>query len=461
MLNRRTLRIKAVQSLYAYHQCKNANYELAMDDIKEIFSPDLNSMEVQHHGVLKCNKIAALILFKGKFGNSTEKILPDAKEKVAVAIKKVAVDKIKEERRAEAALKAKADAENMAEKEIAAATKSEVDNSEVQEVEVKEGVEIEIEEEIIVDVAEEVIANFENVESVAEDAIEAYHKNNKKDFGLIQKEMLSAAEKIINSYEMIMALLIKFADLASGEFSKNPEKYRNTNLHKNQIVAALKTEETFDDYNWNAHQQDVVLWYKNILIKTEEFERYQKLTIPSLDDDRIIISHIVKKVIFKNELIKSLLEEKDIRWQENKDIVKSMVTRTLKSIEKVDEKWELEVSLLSYDWEEDKAFFKDLFTLSVKSDEDYEQKIAEKTKNWDVNRLAIIDKSILKMALCEMINFPSIPVKVSINEYIEVSKKYSTPKSKQFINGLLDVMASELTKSGVIKKSGRGLIDNK
>ncbi len=460
MLNRRTLRIKAVQSLYAYHQCKNANYELAMDDIKEIFSPDLNSMEAQNHGVLKCNKIAALILFKGKFGDSTDKI-PDAKEKIDAAIKKVAVDKIKEERRAEADLKAKEAAENMVEEEVAEEPKSEVDNSEEHEVEVKEEVEIEIEEEIIVDVAEEVVVNFENVESVAEDAFETYHKNNKKDFNFIQKEMLSAAEKIINSYEMIMALLIKFADLASGEFSNNPEKYRNTNLHKNQIVAALKSEETFDDYNWNAHQQDVVLWYKSVLIKTEEFESYQKLTAPSLEDDRKIISHIVKKVIFKNELIKSLLEEKDIRWQENKDIVKSMVTRTLKSIEKVGEKWELEVSLLSYDWEEDKAFFKDLFTLSVKSDEDFEQKIAEKTKNWDVNRLAIIDKAILKMALCEMINFPSIPVKVSINEYIEVSKKYSTPKSKQFINGLLDVMATELTESGVIKKSGRGLIDNK
>ncbi len=458
MLNRRTLRIKAVQSLYAYHQCKNANYELAMDDIKEIFSPDLNSMEVQNHGVLKCNKMAALILFKGKFGSSTEKI-SDAKEKVEAAIKKVAVDKVKEERRAAAELEAKEVAENI--EAEAEATKSEVDTSDVQEVEVKQEIEIEIEEEIVVDVSEEAVANFENVESVVEDAIETYHKNNKKDFNFIQKEMLAAAEKIINSYEMIMALLIKFTDLASGEFSNNPEKYRNTNLYKNQIVVALKSEETFDDYNWNAHQQDVVLWYKSILIKTEEFENYQKLTAPSLEDDRKIISHIVKKVIFKNELIKSLLEEKDIRWQENKDIVKSMVTRTLKSIEKVGEKWELEISLLSYDWEEDKAFFKDLFTLSVKSDEDYEQKIAEKTKNWDVNRLAIIDKAILKMALCEMINFPSIPVKVSINEYIEVSKKYSTPKSKQFINGLLDVMATELTESGVIKKSGRGLIDNK
>ncbi len=452
MLNRRTLRIKAVQSFYAYQQCKNANYELAMDDIKDIFSPDLNSMEVQNLGILKCNKSAALVLFKVKFGDLAEKKLATAKENVEAAIAHVAVAKIRQERKDAAALKAKE--EGLEEKE-AEATEEATAEAEEQEVVA------EIEEEIVVDVREAVIANFENIQSVVEDAFEAYHNNNKKDFNFIQKEMLSAAEKISNSYEMIMALLIKFSDLASGAFSNKLDKYKNTNLHKNQIINALKSEETFDDYNWNMHRQDIVLWYKTVLIKTEELKAYGALTEPTLEEDKKLIGFIVKKIIFKNELIQLLLEEKDIRWQENKDIVKSMVTRTLKSIDKVGGKWELEVSLLSYDWEEDKEFFKNIFTLSVKNDEDYEQKIAEKTKNWDVNRLAIIDKAILKMALCEMINFPSIPVKVSINEYIEVSKKYSTPKSKQFINGLLDVMASELTKSGVIKKSGRGLIDNK
>ena len=87
--------------------------------------------------------------------------------------------------------------------------------------------------------------------------------------------------------------------------------------------------------------------------------------------------------------------------------------------------------------------------------------IAQKTKNWDIERLAYTDKIIISMAVTEMINFPSIPVKVSINEYIDISKTYSTPKSKQFVNGLLDVLSKELTESGQIRKSGRGLLDNK
>ena len=91
----------------------------------------------------------------------------------------------------------------------------------------------------------------------------------------------------------------------------------------------------------------------------------------------------------------------------------------------------------------------------------YKQLIAQNTKNWEVERLPLTDRIILEMALAEMIHFPNIPVKVTINEYIELSKEYSTPKSRQFINGILDVMAKTMKESGMIKKSGRGLIDNK
>ena len=116
---------------------------------------------------------------------------------------------------------------------------------------------------------------------------------------------------------------------------------------------------------------------------------------------------------------------------------------------------------IAINWEEDKEFFQNIFNLSVQSEEKYKELIAQKTKNWDIDRLASTDKIIITMALTEMAHFPSIPIKVSINEYIDISKTYSTPKSKQFVNGLLDVLAKELTESGEIRKSGRGLLDNK
>ena len=159
------------------------------------------------------------------------------------------------------------------------------------------------------------------------------------------------------------------------------------------------------------------------------------------------------------ENIKLFLEEEDLHWAENKSIIKSLLNKTLKSFDsELEEKFEL--MELNKNEEEDLEFFKDLYTQSISGDKQFEEIIAKKAKNWEVGRMATLDRIILKMALAEMMNFPSIPTKVTINEYIELSKKYSTPKSKQFVNGILDVLANELTSEGVIRKSGRGLIDN-
>ena len=116
---------------------------------------------------------------------------------------------------------------------------------------------------------------------------------------------------------------------------------------------------------------------------------------------------------------------------------------------------------IAINWEDDKEFFQNIFNLTVENDEINKELISKRTQNWDIERVAQTDKIIISMALTEMKNFPSIPVKVSINEYIDISKTYSTPKSKQFVNGLLDVLSKELTESGEIRKSGRGLLDNK
>jgi N utilization substance protein B len=115
---------------------------------------------------------------------------------------------------------------------------------------------------------------------------------------------------------------------------------------------------------------------------------------------------------------------------------------------------------LSANWQDDKEFAESLYKQTLADDAKYEQLIAESVQNWDVERVALTDKILLKMALCEMHLFRAIPVKVTINEYIEISKIYSTPKSKQFVNGILDKLAQDLTASGAIRKSGRGLLDN-
>lgn len=228
------------------------------------------------------------------------------------------------------------------------------------------------------------------------------------------------------------------------------EKLKN---HKDLQVEAIRNK-----VDWGGNRDHLKQWYKELL-KEGDFQDHAKKKEHTYEEDKDFVQWLIKNFIFKNELIKSFLEEDDLNWGEDKSIVKSMVLKTIKPLTTEDDK--IELVALASNWEDDKVFFIDIFDLTIKKDREYENLIAGKTKNWDIERVAALDKVILKMALNEMLNFSSIPVKVTINEYIEISKNYSTPKSRQFINGILDVVADELQNEGKIRKSGRGLIDNK
>jgi N utilization substance protein B len=176
------------------------------------------------------------------------------------------------------------------------------------------------------------------------------------------------------------------------------------------------------------------------------------------DTHKEIINHIIRILVFKDEVLQSYLEGIDSNWYENKSVVKNMITKTLKLINEDHPSNNSLVIRLTSDWEEDKEFMRVLFHKTLENDKYFDEIITNKLENWDLERLTITDNLIIKMALAEMINFQSIPVKVSINEYIEVAKNYSTPKSKQFVNGVLDKLSADLVAQGVIKKSGKGLI---
>lgn len=387
MLNRRSLRIKVAQNLYAYNQCKLANYEIALKWIEERFLPDFYADKEQDKDELRQYGMEAQAAFKKKLGKNGT-----ARNEVAGEAVRMAVDEV----------------------------------------------------------------------------YIAYQNNLKKDIGFLRSNMVIEAEKVVDRYLMMLALLTEFSHIASGEYFKNPAKYVCENLRNNRVIKAIETHQPLQNLmvkkniRWKDKHQDVLTWYKEIINEVPEFVAYRGLKKPGIDDDRKILTFLVKNQILKNEIINAFFEELDLSWEENKVAVKSMVQKTIKSVEAAgEEEWTLEISPLSYNWEDDKAFFEELFVSSIENDEDFEKLVAEKSKNWDIHRLAMMDKIILKMAICEMIKFPSIPIKVTINEYIEISKRYSTPKSKQFVNGLLDSLANKLVSEGVIKKSGRGLIDNK
>jgi N utilization substance protein B len=384
MLNRRTIRIKAMQSIFAYEQCKEANYHLALDQIAETFSPDLNSMEVQDKALLKEQSQEATKIFKARFKDKGKKVKDSDTDQI---------------------------------------------NDEVNS------------------------------------AIKSYYNHLGKDSKFLKKEMLKDAELIYARFSWLLYWLDAMVkSLATLKLKKGIYTYSNfiDNQVINTILGHNGLSKAFikSGLTWDDQKGETLVWLNEVILKDEQIINYLDLEKPRFEDDKEIVQYIYKSAIFKNaDIIGLFMEQADLYWSENKAILRSMVLKTIKSVEVDNEDFEL--AELSYNWEEDKQFFETIFDQTVKESINYEQIIADKTLNWDIERISDTDRILLQMAIQEMINFPGIPLKVTINEYIEVSKKYSTPKSKQFINGVLDVIAVDLQKEGVIKKSGRGLIDNK
>jgi N utilization substance protein B len=309
---------------------------------------------------------------------------------------------------------------------------------------------------------------------VASQAIEHYNKHVKKDFDFFAKTMVYDLEKLESIYLLLLILPSELSKVAEQDILKQENKYIKKNeipfgknITNNRVIkllsrnTALKQQVMQKNLNWSKSYDDINEWYLDILKKDEEFLKYSGLISPSEEDDKKILGHLYKNIIFKLDNFSPLFEDFGVRWDEDKEILKGMVTKTLKTLSEDNIDYELELFTREDDWDEEKGFFIDLFKNTIARDKELEEIITSKTKNWDIERIALLDKIIIKMALTEMITFPGIPVKVTINEYLEISKRYSTPKSRQFVNGLLDTISGEMISKGVIKKSGRGLIDNK
>ena len=304
------------------------------------------------------------------------------------------------------------------------------------------------------------------------DAINFYQNQAKKDKDAFGRQMINAVDNLYFEYLLLLNLIIKLSQLAqdsSIEKASKVSQFVNTAKNEaffaqNKVITALQNNRQLEilfikhNTNWKDETAFIKKFYKEVVRKDNTFIEYLKEESPGLEADKKIIDYIIKKLFFKNEMMVSFFEEKDINWIENDDVLKSMLQRTVKSI---NEEGEVELAELSKTWDEDREFFIDLYKFTLEEDNKWETLVAENIKNWDIERVSLTDRVMIKMAIAEMIHFPSIPVKVTINEYIEISKIYSTPKSKQFINGMLDVLSQELINLKAVRKSGRGLIDNK
>lgn len=302
-------------------------------------------------------------------------------------------------------------------------------------------------------------------------ALYAFFQSDNKDMVKGEREMFGSIDRIYDLYIFMLQLLVEVRHLAENAIEEGKNKRLPTpedlnpntkfidNLFLRQLAAnaQLAKEVSRRSISWQT-EGELVKKVFNQIRNSEEYARYQASPDNSYKAHAEFIADIYRKYIAEFELLEHHFEEKSIYWVDDYYLVNVMLIKTIQSFEESRGE-NMKLMELYKDEEEDRQFVVDLYRKTIVSDKENEQYISEKTKNWEVERIAMMDVLLMKMAITEILNFPSIPVKVTLNEYIEISKLYSTPKSKGFINGILDKLVIDFKAQQKFRKAGRGLIE--
>lgn len=299
--------------------------------------------------------------------------------------------------------------------------------------------------------------------------IYAFQQSEVKDIKQHEKNLLASVDKVFEMYVSLLALIVDVAQYAETDAIERANKHlpseddlnANLKILDNRFIKLLLANNAYLDavkkykISWNFDPELARSLFVN-LKASEEYKAYLAKTDDDLHSDKDLIKFIFKKVILKSTLAQQALEEKHINWQVDQDVLQAMIAKTLKNFSS--ETGEQKLAQISANWDEDREFILDLFQKTIAYDAAFQELIGSKTKNWEADRIAMMDVILMKMALAELLYFTSIPVKVTINEYLELAKEFSTPKSNSFINGILDKILDDLKEQGKIRKYGRGLL---
>jgi N utilization substance protein B len=299
--------------------------------------------------------------------------------------------------------------------------------------------------------------------------------NDRIDAG--EKELFKSINKIYELYIYQLSLLIEIASFASRRIDENKKKFfpteddLNPNIRfiSNQVIKQLEDNKDYVRYydvykiNWKDEEEMIRKLYIQIR-DSSDYKDYMQNPKNGYEEDKDILSRILKKHFLRSESLHSYFEEKNIHWSDDFFTANMLAVKTIKHYKKTyNEGYRLptlfKVGELDEN-EEDREFVKTLFRKTIIHSDDYGELIKGKVKNWEMERIAVMDVLLIKMALVELMDIPSIPIKVTLNEYIELAKMYSTPKSKIFVNGILDKLIIDLKESKRIQKTGRGLLEN-
>jgi N utilization substance protein B len=294
----------------------------------------------------------------------------------------------------------------------------------------------------------------------------SFHQSEKGDLAAADRELFRSIEKVHELYLFLLLLLKELADadlqdaeeLHQKHFPKEAELKAKVRFYQLAFIQSLTADSKFlaEIKNYKLSWQKDHELIRKIFLEIKKSTEYKNFLLNKEEvSEKDFLVTIVKNHIENSEALKTSIEENNIYWMEDFSFPCHLVLKTIKDYY---DSGKLKLSPVYKD-EDDKKFVRELFSKTILHDKEYEEAIAVKTQNWEVERIALIDMILLKMAMAEMVSFPGIPVKVSINEYIDISKDYSTPKSRQFINGIIDKLADEYKKAGKIVKAGRGLME--
>ena len=300
-------------------------------------------------------------------------------------------------------------------------------------------------------------------------SIYAVHQHKSDDLISEEKFMFYSIEAIIELYLLLFSALIelrkkeeKFVELsAKKHLATKEEKNPNKKFVNNEVLISLENQTNLSEAiekkkinHWKLND-DLILQLLEDIKKSEVYTQYMLTPTSNFHEDAKFVVDLFVKVLAPNERLYDYLEDNKLTWIDDYALVNTFISKQLKQLKKPTDIVEIP---RVYKDDDDKDFAKQLLIKTLLNEKELAQEYVNKTPNWDSERIAEIDTILLKMAICELLKFPSIPVKVTINEYLEIAKEYSTPKSSIFINGILDNLIKDYKEENKLNKTGRGLL---
>ncbi len=301
-------------------------------------------------------------------------------------------------------------------------------------------------------------------------ALYSFYRDDRFDLPIKERELKSSVDKIYDLYLYLILILKELRNIAERTLEERKKKMLPTaedlnpntrfindpilrKIDSSPLLARLKKERVI---NWTIDEDSDFKKIYNEIMASPEFSTYMNAESVSFAESVKFIHSIYKKYVSENEMVKQYLFEKNIHWAGDYTLGTLCVLKTIKSWKEEDADIEL---LPLYKADDDEEYMITLLRHTILDDVNVSAILKDKIANWEPERIAAIDMLLMKMAITEILQFPGIPVKVTLNEYIEISKIYSSPKSNTFINGILDAVVKDLKAQNKLGKTGRGLIE--